>query len=240
MYYTVKIQQTSTSETKDLFQEFGLIPTSRPVIAPPSPALKFEEVPGGSGSLDLSQALSSEISYYDRSGSLEFMLAPDSNHGGSYDYWEEVYSSLLEFITSGRVKLWTSENAWGDPVYSSYYYEGRMLINDWKTDKTWEKVTIDYRFDPFKYANDLYVSPAYTVASNGTYTTDNLAITHVTVPVITLSKPMTAVYNGREYSLPTGDSQMIAVNSSAHVITFRNDVSSGSGTVRFSFRRKFL
>lgn len=240
MYYTIKVQQTSTSETKDLFQEYGLIPTSRPVIAPPSPVLKFEEIPGGSGSLDLSQALSSEMTYHDRTGSLEFMLAPDRAHGTSYDYWEDVYSSILEFISSGRVKIWTSENAWGDPVYSSYYYEGRMTINDWKTDKTWEKVTIDYRLDPFKYADDLYTAGPFTVAYNSTYETDNLAISHVTVPVITLSKPMTAVYNNREYSLPAGDSQMIAVNASAHTITFRNDVSSGSGTVRFLFRRKFL
>lgn len=240
MYYTIKVQQTATSEVKDLHQVYGLIPTSRPVIAPPAPALKFEEIPGGSGSLDLSQVLSSEITYYDRTGSLEFMLAPDETHGSSFDSWEDVYSSLLSFLSVGRVKIWTSENPWGDPVYSSYYYEGRLTLNDWKTDKSWEKVTLDYRLDPFKYANDEYTTQTYTVAYNSSHETENLGITHLTVPTITLSKAMTATYNGRQYSLPAGNSQIIAVNGSAHTITFTNNVSSGSGTVRLSFRRKFL
>ena len=230
MYFTVGIQQTSTSEFKDLHQIYGLIPTSRPVIAPPAPQLKFEDIPGGSGSLDLSQVLSNEINYYDRSGSLEFMLAPDANNGGEDIKWEEVYSELVTFLGSGRVRLWTSENAWGEPIFSSYYYEGRMTVSDWQTDKSWEKVTIDYRFDPYKYANDPFTSEIYTVDASLTVDLDALHvtrdITHTTVPTITLSTPMKVTYDGREYNLPSGSSRILAFRPNVNSIKF--DVVSSS------------
>ena len=246
MYYSVGIQQTGTQEFKDLHQAYGLIPTSRPVIAPPSPQLKFEDVPGGSGSLDLSQVLSSEINYYDRSGSLEFMFAPDVMHDNFDLKWEEVYSDLVQFLSIGRVRLWTSENAWGESVFSSYYYEGRMTVNEWQTDKSWEKVTLDYRFDPYKYANDPFVSEWYAVESASELTLDldvihvSKDITHTIVPTITLSKPMTVEYDDREYSLPSGSSRILAFVKGADTITFKNDVSTGNGVVKFSYRRSFL
>ena len=224
MYFTVGIQQTSTSEFKDLHQIYGLIPTSRPVIAPPAPQLKFEDVPGGSGSLDLSQVLSNEINYYDRSGSLEFMLAPDANNGGEDIKWEEVYSELVNFLGTGRVRLWTSENAWGEPVFSSYYYEGRMTVSDWQTDKSWEKVTLDYRFDPYKYANDPFVSELYSVSDPLTLDLAALHVTsdvtHTIVPTITLSTRMKVTYDGREYNLPSGSSRMIAFSPGVNTIKF--------------------
>ena len=224
MYFTVGIQQTSTSEFKDLHQIYGLIPTSRPVIAPPEPQLKFEDIPGGSGSLDLSQVLSNEINYFDRSGSLEFMLAPDANNGGHDINWEQVYSELVAFLSSGRVKLWTSENAWGEPVFSSYYYEGRMNVSDWKTDRSWEKVTLDYRFDPYKYANDPFTSELYSIT--GSEIIDLAAIhvtkdiTHTIVPTITLSAPMKVTYNGRDYYLPAGNSRIVAFIPGVESIKF--------------------
>lgn len=224
MYFTVGIQQTGTQEFKDLHQVYGLIPTQRPVIAPPSPQLKFEDVPGGSGSLDLSQVLSDEINYYDRSGSLEFMFAPDESQPGFNLNWEEVYSDLVTFLSSGRVRLWTSENAWGEPVFSSYYYEGRMTVNEWQTDKSWEKVTLDYRFDPYKYAADPFVSELYTV--DGSLTLDLEAlhvsrdITHTIVPTITLSTPMKATYDGREYNLPSGSSRILAFRPGVRSLKF--------------------
>lgn len=240
MYYTIKVQQTATSETRDLHSVYGLIPTSRPVITPPSPILKFEEIPGGSGSLDLSQVLSSEMMYFDRTGSLEFMFAPNTTPSPSYTNWEEAYSSLVEFLSIGRVKIWTSANPWGEPSYSSFYYEGRMTVNEWKTDKTWEKVTLDYRLDPFKYEDSDYVSDTYTIPYNSSVESNSLEISHVTVPTITLSKSMTATYNGRDYILPAGDSRIIPVNASSHTIIFKNNISSGSGTAKITFRRKFL
>ena len=231
MYFTVGIQQTSTSEFKDLHQIYGLIPTSRPVIAPPAPQLKFEDVPGGSGSLDLSQVLSNEINYYDRSGSLEFMLAPDANNGGLDINWEDVYSELVTFLGSGRVRLWTSENAWGEPVFSSYYYEGRMTVSNWQTDKSWEKVTIDYRFDPYKYASEPFVSELYTVATPLILDLDALHvtrdITHTTVPTITLSTPMKVTYDSHVYYLPSGNSHILAFRPNVNSIKFELIANSG-------------
>jgi len=241
--YTVAIKQTATTDVIDLSEAYGLIPTERPVIAPPSPKVKFEEIPGGSGSLDLSQVLTNEISYSDRSGSIEFMLVPESLRGGERIYWEDVYSDLLKFLSAGRVRLWTSRNAWGVPVFNDYYYEGRMILNEWKTDKSWEHVTLDYRFDPFKYANEEYDSGIKVVADGGSYTINISNLERITVPTIYVSKPMEVTYNTRTYLLPAGSSRIIALTNmgaNTNALVFNNNQSSGQGTMHVGYRRMFL
>ena len=51
MYHSI------TFGDKNTFDDWHLIPTSRPVIAPPPFRSHTEDIPGGFGSLDLSEAL---------------------------------------------------------------------------------------------------------------------------------------------------------------------------------------
>lgn len=68
MYHSITIGKKNT------FQDFGLIPTSRPVITPPSPNYSYLEIPGGSGAFDISEAVSGTLTYANRNGSLEFYV----------------------------------------------------------------------------------------------------------------------------------------------------------------------
>ena len=57
---------------------------------------------------------------------------------------ERVYSELLAFM-QGRFMRIVLED---DPLY---YYEGRLHISSWKSNKNNSTITIDYDLSPFKY-----------------------------------------------------------------------------------------
>lgn len=54
--------------------DLALVPTVRPAIAPPEIKTNFVEIPGGNGSLDLTEALTGEPTFSDRIGSIEFIV----------------------------------------------------------------------------------------------------------------------------------------------------------------------
>ena len=122
---------------KNTYDDFGLIPTSRPIINPSSPRYSYIEVPGMSGVLDVSDSLTGKMSYENRTGSIEFLVQNKKK-------WSDVYSELLAFM-QGRFMRIVLED---DPLY---YYEGRLHISSWKSNKNNSTITIDYDLSPFKY-----------------------------------------------------------------------------------------
>jgi len=131
MYHSLTIGDRNT------YNDFGLIPTARPVINPPEPNFSYLEVPGRSGVIDLSETLTGMLSYTNRTGSIEFFVTGKRN-------WSELYSELLAFL-QGRFMRVVLED---DPLY---YYEGRLTINAWKSNKNNSTVIVDYDLSPFKY-----------------------------------------------------------------------------------------
>ena len=118
-----------------------LIPTSRPVINPAPFKANFISIPGGNGSIDASTVLTNYPTYEDRSGSIEFKSIRDY---GSPTGWVRTYELIQNYLHGRRFRV----ILYDDPLF---YYQGRMTVNSWKSDKDWSTITLDYRFDPFKY-----------------------------------------------------------------------------------------
>ena len=61
------------------------------------------------------------------------------------DYWEwhEAYSTIMDYL-HGKKKRAILED---DP---DYYYEGRFTVNNWKSDKDYSTISVDYDLFPFK------------------------------------------------------------------------------------------
>lgn len=119
------------------WDDFHLIPTSRPIIAPPSVKTNTIDLPGGNGVLDLSYSLTKCPLYDNRKGSLEFIVDPDQ------DTWINVYQKLSNYL-DGRYRYMTLED---DPYW---VYEGKFMVNDWQSDEHWSTITIDYDVKPYK------------------------------------------------------------------------------------------
>ena len=233
MYHSI------TFGDKNTWDDWFLIPSSRPVFNPPKPKTTYIDVPGADGQLDMTESIAGEVTYGCREGSLEFIV--DNWHRE----WHELYSDIMCYL-HGRTMRAVLED---DP---SYYYEGRFTVNKWKSDPHNSKITIDYVVHPYKFElyssledwewdlfnfeqgiireyRDLEVDGSLSVVIPGTR--------KKIVPSITVASKsglgMTVEFNGAQYKFPDGTSKTagIAIREGDNVLTFR-----GLGTVSIDYR----
>ena len=131
MYHSI------TFGNKNTWDDWHLVPSSRPVFNPPDLKQKTLEIPGGDGFIDLSESLTGYPVYENREGSLEFIVMND------YWEWQEAYSTILDYIHGRKMKAVLED----DP---NYYYEGRFTVNEWRSEEKYSTITIDYSLAPYK------------------------------------------------------------------------------------------
>lgn len=201
MYHSI------TFGTKNTWDDWHLIPKSRPVINPPTVKTNYVEIPGGDGVLDLSTALSGRPTFANRTGTLDFYVDND------FKSWHALYSEIMKYLHGVRMRLILED----DPAY---YYEGRFSVNEWRSDKHCSSISIDYNVSPYKkdissslddwiwdtfnfdtgvirYYKDIVVEGSKLVRVIG-----NLMPNTVTISASNAS--MSVTFNGRTYPLPKG------------------------------------
>ncbi|MGN1097770.1 MAG: hypothetical protein ACI4SS_02615 [Clostridia bacterium] len=136
LYHSITLYKNE-EDYRNTWDDWHLIPSSRPVINPPSVKTNIIDIPGAYGALDLSEALTGYPLYSNRTGSIEFIVA------NGYKSWDILYSEIMSYLHGKRLYLILEDD-------SSYYYEGRFEVNKWKSDKNWSIITIDYDLHPFK------------------------------------------------------------------------------------------
>lgn len=134
MYHSV------TFGEKNTWDDWRLVPASRPLFNPPAQKVKTLDIPGGDGVLDLSTALTGYPVYQNRTGSMEFIVM------NGYKPWHMAYSDIMDYL-HGQTMRATLED---DP---EYFYEGRFSVNAWKSQKDWSRIVIDYSVGPYKWSN---------------------------------------------------------------------------------------
>lgn len=131
----------------DTYEDFHLIPSSRPTIAAPGVETKFVTVPGRDGSYDMSEYLrSGRPAYGDRTGSFEFTVENDYDlDPKAEEFWMTIYPRLFNALHGRKFKMVLKED---DP---DYYWEGRFTVDKYEPDDgSHSKVTISYAVSPFK------------------------------------------------------------------------------------------
>ena len=127
------------------WDDWHLIPASRPAITPPEVYTNYVDLPGANGKIDLSDYLTGgKPVYKNRSGSLTFYA--ENNHGE----WNERRQTIMNYLHGKRAIMALLDEP-------DYFYRGRFRVSkpfdsDGKTQ--WSTVTIDYELEPFKYPND--------------------------------------------------------------------------------------
>lgn len=135
MYHSV------TFGKKNTWDDWRLVPASRPVFNPPAQKVKTVDIPGGNGVIDLSQALTGYPVYQNRTGSIEFVVMND------FKRWHVAYSDILNYLHGQNMRAVLED----DP---EYFYEGRFTVNAWKSEKDWSRIVIDYDVGPYKWSVD--------------------------------------------------------------------------------------
>ena len=118
---------------------FGLVPASRPFVAPPPQKASTVEIPGANGIIDLSKAPLGIATFGERTGSWEFYIANDVTN----EVWSKTYDYLMNRLHGRDMAVVLTD----DP---SYYYYGRITVNSYASDKMTSKITINYNLYPYK------------------------------------------------------------------------------------------
>lgn len=250
-----------TFGNKNTWEDWHLVPTSRPTFS--LPALKDQsiDIPGANGKIDLSDALTGYPAYSNRTGSFEFMvvnsgqsLSIDSSSGyspSSNSAWIDVYSAIANYLHGQRMKL-VCDN---DPAW---YYIGRFTINQWSSDEQYSKITIDYDVEPFKYSiidsSDLWLWDTFNFNTGiiKTYTESKLTFdtsgktfeivgtNFPCIPTIFVSTNSILTTSYGTYSLTTGSNKdpLILIYPGTQNWTFKSK--SGSGNAAIYFRERSI
>ena len=237
MYHSITFKNKNGD--KNIWDDWHLIPSSRPVFNPPKPKTTYVDIPGANGSLDLSEVVSGEVVYEPRTGSFELIVA------NGYQDWHVLYSEILNYLHGQNTKAILED----DP---DYYYEGRFAVNQWKSDPYYSVITIDYTVYPYKlehassvggWAWDDFnfetgiVRDYKDIRVDGTHTLVVVGSEMSVVPVFTVSSDdgsgLTVEYEGTKYTLNDGNNRIIHAKIHAGNNTF---IFTGNGTFSLEYR----
>lgn len=235
---------TSTNEDKNTWDDWHLVPSSRPAFAMPSVKTQYIDIPGGDGILDLTNALTGRPRYGNRQGSFEFIVI------NGYGDWASRYSNIATYL-HGRSFRATLDD---DPLF---FYEGRFTVNEWKSDAHYSRIVIDYNvgpyktstlstgerwlWDPFRFTGtvtgrgDLIRTYKNLTINNSSLSVVYVADVYETSPIFVCRKinnttafNMTVTFNSKTYTLKLGSNQFDAITLSEGENTF---VFNGTGVV---------
>lgn len=199
MYHSIYI------DDKNTWKDWHLVPTSRPVVNPPKAKTNYIEVPGADGALDISSVFTGQILYSNRQGTWEFRVDP------KFMDWTEIYSLIMKDVHGNFVKVILED----DP---EYYYEGRLFVNQWLSDKDNSTITIEYNLAPYKkyklsdrrWIWDTFnfetglVREYRNIVVNKEHTMNVIGDRMSCIPTITVSDDMKLIYENKEYKLSRG------------------------------------
>lgn len=209
MYHSITIGEKNT------WDDWHLIPTSRPLFNPPTVKTHLVDIPGGDGVLNLTNALAGRPTYNNRTGSWTFAV-----QNGFMD-WATLFSEIMAYLHGQTFRAILED----DPAY---YYEGLFLVNQWKSDKDYSQIVIEYNVDPYKWkiSNDgadwLWDTFNFETGVIRDYSDLQVAesldviITNdmmVNIPTILCSESgMQVIYEGKTYALESGANVIPQIN----------------------------
>ena len=122
---------------KHSYNDFGLI-LSSVVISPPKPQTKSVAVPMRDGSIDLTEAVTGEVKFNDRSIKMTFTVIDPINT------WSAKVSEIQNYIHGKRLKIILDKDC-------AFYYIGRISVNEWTSERSIGTLVVEGTVEPFKY-----------------------------------------------------------------------------------------
>jgi hypothetical protein len=122
------------------FHDLNLI--LAPFVMPPAlPKTNYIDIPGGDGSIDLTEA-HGEVKYYDRDCSFVFTMNPNSDL--SETAFEEKKTEVSNILNGRRCRITLDKD-------SEYYYIGRCTVEEYLSDKRLRQIVISAKVHPYKF-----------------------------------------------------------------------------------------
>lgn len=120
----------------DLFDRFGLVLTDDSTFAPPAPKTYTVDIPGGDGSVDVTEAISGDVAYSERAQELQFVVP----HPTAF---EKTKTAVSNFLHGRRFDYELSF----DPGYT---YTGRFSVDEYYSKMHYGSIKVTVSADPYK------------------------------------------------------------------------------------------
>ena len=162
-------------------------------IPPAAVKTNFVDIPGGDGSVDLTEALG-EPRYKDRTCKFTFSVLPE-------DDFEEKKTEVSNLLSGKRCKIILDK----DP---DYYWDGRCTIDEFSCDKNLKKIVVGAVVAPYK----LKIAQSKVTIPAGENVTGILWNGRKTVvPIITATAEATIVFAGNTYTVNAGTHKLLNI-----------------------------
>lgn len=209
----------------------------------PDPKTQILDIPGGDGSIDLTE-INGRPAYNDRDG---VELVFDLMDGG-YESWFLKYSQFAAEIHGRKVKMVLDD----DP---DYYYMVRLKLDGKKSNPVYGQITFSGTAEPFKYdltaTNEPWLWDTFNfetgvireieeveiTAENNKVTIIGAGIDTPPVFVVSQADNLKLTYGGRTYTLKVGRNRFPAVRVGKEDVTL---TFSGTGKFEVEYRGRYL
>ncbi len=171
-------------------------------IPPAMVKTNFVDIPGGDGSVDLTEALG-EVKFYDRECSFTFTVFP-------YENFEEKKKLISNLLNGKRCRITLDK----DP---GFYWVGRCSVNEYASDKNLHKIVVGAVVAPYKLKVNVTVA---TVPPGDAVSQTIVNGRKSVVPTITNAKTATIVFEGNTFTINPGTHVMsnIVLKQGANVM----------------------
>lgn len=192
-------------------------------LTPPEPKTNYITVDGRDGDIDLSEALTGEVKYENRTASFTFLLTE-----GTYLEREALINEITGYL-HGRVMEITTDD---DPLH---YLSGRCKITDVSNVNSFGSISIEANCDPWRYSiNDTILNHTITKATEiicPNFGTKSL------IPELTVTGDISIAFDNQVVSLASGTHKItdLIVRNGGKILNV-----SGSGTLVIKYREAVL
>ena len=201
------------------YDDFSLI-LSQKKIGAPSPKTEVIDIPGGDGVLDLTDFFG-EVKYKNRELSFEFSsIVPQAE-------FMDLFSRIQNALHGQKMQIVLDDD-------SEWYYIGRIVVSEWKVEKSIGKLTIDCDCEPYK----IKLAETVVTAEISGETTVILPNSNKTVvPTIDITGEVSLTYGTNFYTLSEGRYDLPAVRLAKGDNTM---LLNGTGTATFTYKERGL
>ena len=205
---------------RSAFYDWNIVLT-KAEIPLPTPKTSTVDIKGADGVLDLTEALTGDVQYNNRTIKLTFAMMDDT------DYYD-LMTTISNYLHGQKIKFTLNND-------EDYYYIGRATINQWECVKRKGTIVISVDCEPYKYAVIETIKKVQVSNQTKTVTLSNSR--KRVCPTLTVTGTITLTINGVDYNLAEGKQQLVNFKLSEGNNTIKV---SGNGTLTISYRQGAL
>lgn len=194
-------------------------------VTPPEPKTNYVDIDGMSGTLDLSESLTGEITYKDRTVTATFWTSE-----GSFKGRAALLKEIVTALHGKKIKIIEPD----DPCH---YFYGRVKVKSSKNILPYAEFSIEATCEPWRYSLEDITR---------TVEVDSMSVTNAVIhnngvktlcPVITVTGSVNIIYNGVKTPLSAGTYKIsdVKLRQGVNVIGV-----SGHGSASFSYKEADL